>query len=105
MENLRNYISSKDSTLPWFLGRHFKKNYANVDHYLTGGPGFSISNLIYLNHFSTSECLGYLLTRKTLQLLVEQGLNKNQCEMSLTGNMDDLIIGNKKIRNSLPYML
>ena len=39
MENLREYVTSKDSNLPWFLGRRFKFPTWNVDSYLTGGPG------------------------------------------------------------------
>ena len=39
MENLRDYISTVDPTLPWFLGRPFKFPALNVSSYLTGGPG------------------------------------------------------------------
>jgi glycoprotein-N-acetylgalactosamine 3-beta-galactosyltransferase len=37
IENLREYIATKDPKLPWFLGRRF--NELNVSSYLTGGPG------------------------------------------------------------------
>ena len=39
MENLREYVASKDSNLLWFLRRRFKVPTWKVDSYLTGGPG------------------------------------------------------------------
>ena len=46
MENLREYIATKDPNLPWFLGRRFKFPEQNVSSYLTGGPG-KLSSIVF----------------------------------------------------------
>ena len=45
MENLRSYVATLNSSLPLFLGRHFKRVIAKGKQisYLTGGPGETFS--------------------------------------------------------------
>ena len=86
MENMREYLTSLNSSEPLFLGRRFHG-------FLSGGPGWRVvHHLCWFNRQIRFET-GYLLTRETMRRLVEKGLDQNVCNTTIPGSADDVIIG------------